>query len=252
MAVHARATINLEPGDDPVELWLTGDDVRWWIGDLDLNWRRAGGAFGLDFERGYGSWWGGLIVDSAGDPTRWAQDGDVIVTAEVVGDAAVKVTMEPGPGLTAGATFVNLPFPDSVGLSSYPEVRNRPLPVLNAWAVAEAVDTAGTSTDIGPSARPEYVHDASWSGATWTTENRGPEVTAKLLADRYLGAPGEFTIDCEAAPVRIGERWHVRVSSVADLLIDGVVIGIPSLEARAGDARMTVRMWVMSVTSTSA
>src|SRR5690606_9796975 len=151
------------------------------------------------------------------------------------------------PGLAAGEEFINYPYPDSAGLQSYPEVLNAPLPVFTAWATTPTIEIDGVSTDLGASSYPEYVHDAGWS-AGFRSGTREPKDLAQSIADRQTNHVGQVMIECEAAPVRIGERWKIRLTTTADIELDVVVIGIPRLEASAGRASMTLRCWALGVT----
>ena len=253
VACRAPEKVELRRGDDPVELWMHAEGSGWWYGRPSSQMRRAGEPATEpwhrvdDFERHRGSWYGGHVINADGDILRWANEGDVTISLQLVGDHAVKLIIGPGPALVAGEVFINLPRPNSPGLQDVPDLMNLPLPMLTAWAVVpEALPIEAVSSDIGPDTAPEYIHDAGWSASFLS----GPRAAGALAADiaaRHTDHVGEVTVSCPVAPVRIGQRWQVEVRTVSGFVMDAVVLGVPRMTMAAGVNRMELRLWVMAV-----
>ena len=248
----------LQPGDDPVELWLEPREGTFWGAPPDLDFRWFGEPVTEpwhkpdDAARGRGSWWGGFVRNAENDNMyRWAVPGDVIYTVEQVTFSRVKITITPGPGLQAGEEFVNLPNPESESLRAYnPSKLSQPLPVLRGSGVGTFGEVEGVSTEITPDPDgwgdlEEYVHEA---GMSVQATSQATEL-AQILADSHMNDFGAVQVEVAFdASVRIGQRVHIKPTSRSDVTLDGVITGIPTREVSAGAApRMSLKLWVLAV-----
>lgn len=208
---------SLDPGQTLEDFITVPDDEVWIVPDLDFfRTGTTGDSFG-DYNRGVGSFYGG-IVRSEG---AWAQSvANLAFTIERITDATFKYTLR-WEAAVLGVELKTPPAEASSALSM--NRRSENLPILRGKSKYKTVDETYTAAQAGPSAAPEL----SIAGGWWIQRESQARAVADYVASRVtVPQPVLSAVDVVMWPgVQLGDVITIREDAVSHLTIRGLVVG---------------------------
>lgn len=150
---------SLEPGQDSEVIASPPANTDWVGVDESLK-RMPGGGDVAEFNRGRGTWAGGVQVDD--DSTQWANlDGNssFAVGMEKISESVYKFTTQAGSPV-AGRTIELRTLDEDSETAVWPSKRNMDLPLLRARAVVAWTDHETVGLHVGPANAAILDHNA--------------------------------------------------------------------------------------------
>lgn len=221
---------SMESGQTTIDFVEPDADIDW-IG-VDESFTKVTTTTGWPskFNRGHGSWWGGVEVDDTTE--RWAHltNPGFGATLEKVGSFVYKITTTAG---TPSAGFnVELRAPEEETATAVRKSRRgMELPVLRAKTIVEWTDKRVTAAQVGPPDAAALEHDAG----PWVQDSAALTTLADWLA-LQVSAPKPVLRDLSVVPDfarRLGDvvwvedpdnmriRLRVLVTKVDNTVSDG-------------------------------
>lgn len=238
LLLYAGQRQTLESGDQVTEFVEPGPDTDW-LGPVDTSIRYAGSDTGGDqaYNRRRGNWAGGHLLDTTtGEPVGWITAPQFMVAVTQINARTLLIEGSLSI-LPPGVEMSTLPAPDSVGL--WPSRAQDPLPEIRGMGILTWANEVTESDRFGPAGAPPFVIRTSWWVQHPTRRAQLADIWARHLMGQHPILEG---VECAIAPVRLGDRVTIRVTTVADLTIDVVVIG-----RRIGIDSMSLTVRVLAV-----
>lgn len=205
----------LEPGQ-VVQEFVEMPDNEVWV-QPNLNFQRIGdqGPLIADFNKGRGSWWGGVLQDV----DTWAQEQASLAFAmSQVNGKTFKYTLNWAGSSSAEMKTVSIKNVTSgVGENK----RSYDLPILRGKGKFTLADAEYTAAKTGPASAQEHVIDAGW----WIQEVEQAQAVADYAAARLtVPQPVLSSVDVILAPgIQLGDILTVTDGAVSRLTVRGVV-----------------------------
>lgn len=209
----------VQAGESREEWVKTPDDEIWIMTDTNL--RRAPGAGSpMDYNYGWGSWYGGRTDRGDGVDT-WVQlagSGSFLMSLTRVNDRAFKMTTT----WTGNQPVVQKAITSATGGSVWMARRDTELPIIRGKARFQMLDRLTYSAQRGPSTAPEFGIDVGWliqdqAQAQYTADYYGARVT---IPQPVLSSIGLVPIP----GLQLGDMVEVRDEHVTRLTIRGLVV----------------------------
>lgn len=248
-AFSSRATIDLWQGSgSTIQPGISGEqqivsvpnDEVWLMPHLPP---QQVGTINMDgFNRGQGSWFGGIISGAGTGSDSWAHlSGTLNVTIEKITDTAYKIiTSWSGSAQAVQRT----PHADAATLM-WRARRDFDLPILRGKSKITLTDRDYTSTITGPATAPELVIDAGW----WIQSEAQAKISADYAASRVtIPRPVLSAIDIIPIPgLQLGDIVTAQDSDVSRLSIRGIVTSDSRSVVAGMDMKHSVRMRPLDV-----
>lgn len=228
------------------EDWINvPNDEVWVMPDTSME-RAPGTGTNIDFNYGWGSWYGGRMNRGDGIDT-WVQlagEGSFLMALEQVTPRAFKITTQ----WTGSQPVIQKSISYETGGSVWRARRDTDLPIIRGKGKYKFTELLTYSTQTGDPTAPEFTVDADWliqypDQAAYTANYYGQRVT--------IPQPILSSITLAAVPgLQIGDMVEAQAPDVARLLIRGVIIA-DSRSIRAGmDIQHSVAIRPVAVTRT--
>lgn len=203
---------------DVQEAWINvPDDEVWVMPDTSL--LRVGTAGFEDFNRGIGSFYGGIISGTGDTVDQWAQlSGSLLMTVERVTDRAFKTWVQ-----WTGTEPAVQRTPDEGPTSFLWRTRREfDLPIIRGKGKYVFTERLTYSAQNGPASAPEHAIDAGWliqypDQAQYVADYYGARATVPqpvLSSVALIPVPG----------LQLGDMVEVRDEHVTRLTVRGLVV----------------------------
>jgi len=234
----------VQSGSEPEEYWVNVPDDEVWV-MVDTAIRRAPGDGSLlDFNSGWGSWYGARGDRGDGVDT-WAQltgSGSFLMTMQRVTDRAFRMWMQWTGSIPLAQKAVGAEAGGSLWSARY----DMDLPVIRGKARYQFTDRLTYSAQSGPSSSPERGIDAGWliqyaDQAAYTANYYGTRVTVPQPVLSSIGLtpiPG----------LQLGDMVEVQETHRSRLTIRGLVVADSKQVAAGMDITHAVAVRPLYVT----